>query len=422
VYAVTGPVPLTLADYAVLAEQRLSPGVWDFLAGGAGEECTLGANLAAFDRIRLRPRVLTGSGEPDLRTRILGADWAAPLGIAPMAYHTLADTEGEVATVRAAGDAGLPCVISTFAGRTVEQIAAAATAPVWLQVYCFRDRAVTRTLIDRAEQAGVEALVLTVDAPHLGRRLRDLRNGFELPAGIRPANLDPLPAHRPATADFASPGAHARAEFDAGLDWSVIEWLRSISSLPILLKGILTGADARRSMLAGVDGVVVSNHGGRQLDGVDATLDVLPEVVEAVGGAGIVLLDGGIRRGRDVLAALALGADAVLLGRPVLHGLAVHQQAGVARVLQIVIDELADAMALTGTAAIGEVGPELVRRPRSGRSGHRDENAAGPGERLPAMSDPDVVDHHDVPDRPRDGQRGDLVGMRDAGQIGVGNG
>jgi (S)-3,5-dihydroxyphenylglycine transaminase len=344
---------LTLADYARLARAGMDPGAWDFIAGGAGEERTLAANLEAFDRIRLRPRVLTGMGQPGVTTRIFGRTWMAPVAIAPMAYHTLACPEGEPATARAAGSAGIPFVVSTFAGRTFEDVAAAACSPLWLQVYCFRDRPATQRLIKRAESAGFEALVLTVDAPYLGRRLRDLRNEFRLPPGIEPANL--------VGDGFSSPGGHALAEFDPSLDWSVVGWLQSVSSLPVLLKGILTAADARRAIEAGADGIVVSNHGGRQLDGVPATIDVLPEIVAAVAGRCPVLLDGGIRRGRDVLASLALGADAVLVGRPALHGLAVGGREGVAGVLSILIDELKDAMTLTGRRSVEDAGPELVQ-------------------------------------------------------------
>ncbi|QIY68657.1 alpha-hydroxy acid oxidase [Streptomyces sp. RLB1-33] len=344
---------LSLAEYAARACAELDGAVWDFIAGGAGEERTLAENTEAFDRVRLRPRVLTGSGTPLTATRILGRYWAAPLAVAPMGYHTLVHPEGEVAAVRAAGAAGIPFIASTFAGRAFEELAAAAAAPLWLQVYCFRDRARTRQLITRAEQAGFEAVVLTVDAPRLGRRLRDLRNGFRLPPGVVPANLD--------GGDFSSPVGHALSEFEPAMDWTVVEWLRSVSALPVLLKGILTGDDARRAVYAGADGVIVSNHGGRQLDGVPATFDVLPEVVEAVAHSCPVLVDGGIRRGRDVLACLAQGADAVLLGRPVLHGLAVGGQQGVAGVLQVVLDELVDAMALSGIASADEAGPGALQ-------------------------------------------------------------
>ncbi|MEO3808642.1 aminotransferase class I/II-fold pyridoxal phosphate-dependent enzyme [Sphaerisporangium sp. B11E5] len=353
---VAEPVALSLGDYARLARERLDVEVVDYIEGGAGEERALAANTEAFARVRLRPSVLTGAGEPRLTTEILGRTWGAPIAVAPMGYQTVADPEGELATVLAAGEAGVPVVVSTFAGRTFEDLAAAAKAPLWLQLYCFRDRDATRRLVERAERAGFEAVVLTVDAPRLGRRLRDLRNGFRLPPGVEPANLEPA-----GTTGYARPAAHAAAEFDPALDWGVVAWLRSVTRLPVLLKGVLTAADAARAVEAGVDGLVVSNHGGRQLDAAPAALEALPEVVAAVDGACPVLMDGGVRRGSDVLAALALGAAAVLVGRPVLHGLAVHGQAGVRRVLDLLTEELADAMTLTGTPAVTAARPELVR-------------------------------------------------------------
>ncbi|MEV7116689.1 aminotransferase class I/II-fold pyridoxal phosphate-dependent enzyme [Streptomyces anulatus] len=395
-FAATGP--LTPADYEALARRRLDPAVWDFLAGGSGDERTLAANLAVFDRVRLRPRVLTGIGAPATGTEILGRTWQVPFGVAPMAYHTLAHPDGEVATARGAGRAGAPLVVSSFASRTFEDIAAAAAGPLWLQVYCFRDRATTRGLVERAERAGFEALVLTVDAPHLGRRLRDLRNDFRLPAGVAPANLG--------GAGFSSPSGHARTEFALSLDWSVVEWLRSLSSLPVLVKGILTASDARRALVAGADGIMVSNHGGRQLDGSPATLEVLPDIAQAVAGDCPLLLDGGVRRGADILAALALGADAVLLGRPVLHGLAVNGEQGVEHVLGLVTEELTEAMTLTGTGSVTEASPDLVMgqwlpdtppgrtRPQRPGPGQANRSAGGPagdlrrGELHGSVSDP----------------------------------
>jgi (S)-3,5-dihydroxyphenylglycine transaminase len=343
--------PLTVAEYGELARDVLEAGVWDFIAGGAGAERTLAANEAAFARAEVWPRVLTGAGPPDPRTQILGRTWAAPIGIAPVAYHTMAHPDGEVATAQAAAAAGVPFVVSTFAGRTFAEIAIEPGSR-WLQIYCFRDLSVTRRLIERAEESGFEALVLTVDAPRLGRRLRDLRSGFRLPPGIAPANLP--------GGEYGSPGEHAVAEFDAGLDWSIVSWLQSVSALPVLVKGILTAADARRAVAEGVDGIVVSNHGGRQLDGAPASLHALPRVVAAVAGACPVLLDGGVRRGEDVLVSLACGAAGVLLGRPVLHGLAVDGRRGVERVLGIVIEEMLDAMVLAGVGSPADAGPDLV--------------------------------------------------------------
>jgi (S)-3,5-dihydroxyphenylglycine transaminase len=348
------PPPVSLRDYERLARECVDHTVWDFVAGGSGDERSLAANSAAFDRVSLLPRVLTGASEPDLSATVLGRTWAAPIGVAPMAYHTMLHPDGEVGTAHAAGQAGLPLVVSTFAGRTLEDVAAAATAPLWLQAYCFRDQSVTRSLVTRAEQSGIDAIVLTVDAPRLGRRVRDLRNGFRLPPGIGPANLPP--------SDFSSPQEHALAELDPHLDWSVVDWLRSVSRLPVLLKGILAPADAARAVQAGVDGIVISNHGGRQLDGVPAAFEMLTEIADAVAGRCPVLLDGGVRRGTDVLAALACGADAVLVGRPVLHGLAVAGREGAQHVLEILRDELCDAMALIGAARPADLGPGHLRR------------------------------------------------------------
>ncbi|GIG52458.1 hypothetical protein Dsi01nite_104990 [Dactylosporangium siamense] len=369
---------LTLAELAAQARERLDPSVWDFIEGGAGEERTLAGNRAAFDRTWLRPAVLTAS-VPRLATTILGREWAAPVGVAPLAYHTLVHPDGELATVRAAGAAGLPVVVSTFAGREFDELAEASAAPLWLQVYCFRDRDVTRALVERAARAGFEALVVTVDAPRLGRRLRDERNGFRLPPGVRPANLP--------DGDYDSPSGHARTEFDPGLGWEVVDWLRGLAGLPILVKGVLGATDAERALAAGVDGIVVSNHGGRQLDGAPPTLDVLPEVAAAVSGKVPVLLDGGVRRGADVVAARALGADAVLVGRPVLHGLAAGAESGVARVLEILRDELVDVMALAGIEDLGGIGPDVVvtggRAPEAVVTGGRALDAVVTGGRAP---------------------------------------
>ncbi|MEU2208442.1 aminotransferase class I/II-fold pyridoxal phosphate-dependent enzyme [Streptomyces hygroscopicus] len=371
--------PLSLDEYAERARTRLDPAVWDFIEGGAGDERTLAANRAAFDRVRLRPRVLTGAGEGDPSTTVLGRRWAAPVAVAPMAYHTLMHPDGETATARAAGAAGLPLVVSTFAGRPFAEIAAVAGSPLWLQVYCFRDRATTRRLVERAADAGFEALVLTADTPRLGRRLRDLRNDFRLPPHITPANL---PADE---ADYSSPSEHGRTGLDPSLDWSVIAWLRSVSPLPVLVKGVMTAEDTRCAIAAGADGIVVSNHGGRQLDGTAATLEVLPRIAAAVNGRCALLLDGGVRRGRDVLAALALGADAVLLGRPVLHGLAVAGADGAAGVLDLVLDELSEAMALTGTATAAGADAALLAGPEDTTAvRHRRSGAATTGPEAPA--------------------------------------
>ncbi|GLZ31988.1 hypothetical protein Lesp02_41760 [Lentzea sp. NBRC 105346] len=345
--------PLNLDDYEELARAALDPGIWDFIRGGAGDERAVAANTAAFDAVRFAPRVLSGVDKVDLSIRLLDQSWAMPIAVAPMAHHTMVHPEGEVATVRAAGRFGVPVVVSTFAGRTFEELAAAAAGPLWLQLYCFRDRGLTRELVERAAAAGFTGLVLTVDVPRLGRRLRDVRNAFRLPEHVRPVNL-------PASAAYSSTDVHARSELDPALDWSVVDWLRAISPLPLLLKGILTPDDALHAAGVGADGVIVSNHGGRQLDAAPATLDALPAVADALGGRCPVLLDGGVRRGRDVAAALARGADAVLVGRPVLYGLAAAGEEGAAGVLGILADELTDVLLQTGRRSPSDVDASLL--------------------------------------------------------------
>lgn len=345
--------PATLADYADLARSAIDPGVWDFIEGGAGGEGAVAANRAAFEAVRLAPRVLSGVEKADLSTRLLGGPWGMPVAVAPMAHHTMVHPEGEIATVRAANRFGVPVVVSTFAGRSFEELAQVATTPLWLQLYCFRDRGLTRALIERAAAAGFGGVVLTVDCPKLARRPRDIRNGFRLPGHVRPVNL-------PDSDDYSSTDVYARSEMDPGLDWSIVEWLKSVASLPVLLKGILDPADAVRAAGNEVDGIIVSNHGGRQLEAAPATLDALPGVAEAVEGRCPVLVDGGVRRGCDIAAALARGADAVLVGRPILHGLAVAGEDGAAAVLGILADELTDVMLQTGRRNVVELDSSLL--------------------------------------------------------------
>ncbi|HEY6794443.1 MAG TPA: aminotransferase class I/II-fold pyridoxal phosphate-dependent enzyme [Kineosporiaceae bacterium] len=348
-----GRQPATLEEYADLARAALDPGIWDFICGGAGDERAVSANTAAFDAVRLAPRVLSGAATPALSVDLFGWSWALPIAVAPMAHHTMVHPEGETATVRAAGRFGVPVVVSTFASRTFEELAAVATSPLWLQVYCFRDRGLTRELVGRAAAAGFTGLVLTVDCPRLGRRLRDVRNGFSLPRHVRPVNL-------PASEAYSSNDVYARSELDPALDWSVVGWLRSVSPLPLLVKGVLVPADAVRAADAGADGVIVSNHGGRQLDAAVATLHALPAVAAAVAGRCPVLLDGGVRRGRDVVVALAQGANAVLLGRPMLYGLAAAGEEGAAGVLGVMADEFADVLLQTGRRSPADVDASVL--------------------------------------------------------------
>ncbi|WP_406205734.1 alpha-hydroxy-acid oxidizing protein [Kitasatospora sp. NBC_01560] len=351
--------------YEVAARSVLVDEVWQYIQGGSGSESALRENRAALDRLRVRPRFLVDVSHCETRTTVLGEALAAPLGIAPMAYHRLAHPEGEVAVARAAGRAGALFTVSMFASRSLEDIAAAAEGPLWLQLYWLRERQALVELADRAAEAGFGALVLTVDAPRVARRPRDARSGFTVPPDIRAVNL---PAALTATAHRAGAGSsaierHSREQFDPSVTWADLAWLRERSRLPILLKGILTGEDAHLAMEHGAAGVVVSNHGGRQLDTAVASADALPEVVEAVGGRGTVVVDGGLRHGSDLLKVRALGADLALVGRPVLWGLAHAGEEGVLDVLRTVQEELEEAMALSGCPDLGKITPAFVTRP-----------------------------------------------------------
>jgi 4-hydroxymandelate oxidase len=331
-----------------LARERLDPVHADFFAGGAGDERTLRANLASFDRLRLVPRVLRATGPRDLRTTLFGTDLATPVLVAPTAFHRLAHPDGEVATARGAAGAGTVMVVSMAATRTVEDVAAAG-APLWFQLYPQPDASFTRSVVRRAEAAGCRALVVSVDSPVFGRRHRDLRHGFtDLPTGLACENLRD------------DSGRVRSIRMDDTLGWDRIDELRDLTGLPLLLKGVLHPADAALAVEHGVAGLVVSNHGGRQLDGAIATIDALPAVVSAVRGRVPVLLDGGVRRGVDVLAALALGATAVLVGRPVVWGLAVDGGKGVRRVLDDLSADLEHSLALAGVRTPADLTPDLV--------------------------------------------------------------
>jgi isopentenyl diphosphate isomerase/L-lactate dehydrogenase-like FMN-dependent dehydrogenase len=342
-------------DFEAAARERLEPGAYDYFAGGAGDEQTLRANRAAFSRWELRPRVLVDVATVTTAATVLGAEVALPLLVAPTAFQRLADPEGELATARAAAHAGTVMTLSTLSSATPAELTAAAPgAPQWFQLYWSTDRGFTQGLVEQAAEAGFRALVLTVDLPVAGRRERDARASFALPADLPLPNI---------------PGALRREDFHAALHavvddsitWRDLEWLRSVSPLPLVLKGILTAEDALLAADHGAAAVVVSNHGGRQLDGVPASLDVLPEVIEAVGERVEVLLDGGIRRGIDVLKALALGARAVLSGRAVLWGLAAGGEDGAARVLELLRDEIELGLKLLGCPSPAEVTRAHVR-------------------------------------------------------------
>ncbi|MEV0586082.1 alpha-hydroxy acid oxidase [Nonomuraea sp. NPDC050310] len=363
---------LTLDDFeraAQLAVDRRWCGepVWDFIAGGAGAERTLEENRAAFNAWRLEPRVAVDVSGADLGTIVLGDRWAVPIGMSPTALHQLCCDEGELASVTAAARVGVPLTLSTFASRTVEEVTAwRPDAQVWQQVYVFKDRKVTASLVERAQAAGARAIVVTVDSPWLGRRHRDLRRGGKvIPPQVVARNLAASVGHDP---DIASPAEHSAQSMDPSLTWADITWLTTITDLPVVVKGVQHARDAEAAVAAGAGAVFVSNHGGRQLDQCRATLEVLPEVVAAVGEKCPVILDGGIRSGLDVLVALALGARAVMVGRPVLAGLAAGAAYpvlggaanGVGYVMRALVEELLDAMGQTGRPTLADIGRDLV--------------------------------------------------------------
>jgi isopentenyl diphosphate isomerase/L-lactate dehydrogenase-like FMN-dependent dehydrogenase len=355
--------PVNVADYEQLAAERLDPGVHGYFAGGAGDEWTLRENVEAFARVRLRPRVLVDVSDVTTATTVLGSEISMPLLVAPVAFQRLVDPDGEVAMARAAAAAGTIMCLSTIASSRPREVAGGApAAPRWFQLYCFSDRGVTRALIDEAVESGFEAIALTVDAPRAGRRERDFRTGFEIPAEISaPAVAAAIGSERAVSVQ------EVFSLVDASLAWDDFAELAADCSLPVLLKGVQTGEDARLAVEHGAAGIVVSNHGGRQLDGVPATLELLPEVVEAVDGRCEVLMDGGIRRGTDVVTALAGGARAVLAGRAPLWGLAVDGERGAAHVLEILRSEITLALTLLGCPSPAEVTPEHVRgAPRLG--------------------------------------------------------
>lgn len=352
--------PVNLFDFEAAARERLSTMAYDYFAGGANDEISLRENRAAYDRIRLRYRVLRDVSHRELSTRILGETVSMPVLVAPTAFHGLAHPEAEVATARAVGAAGTILVLSTLSNASIEDVAKAASGPIWFQLYIYKDRGATVDLIRRVETARFSALLLTVDAPVLGRRERDVRNRFHLPPSLSAKNLSAAGmADIPQSAESAL-AAYFESLLDPSLSWRDLEWLRNVTRLPIVVKGIVRGDDALRAVECGASGLVVSNHGGRQLDTAPAAIDVLPGVVEAVERRTEVLVDGGIRRGTDVVKAIARGARAVMVGRPILWGLAVQGEAGVLRVLEMLRAEVDTAMALCGCPSIGDIDRELL--------------------------------------------------------------
>lgn len=343
--------PLNVFDYEALAAERLEEGVLGYFAGGAGDEHTLRWNVEAYLHWRLRPRVLVDVEQCSTATTVLGQEIALPLLVAPFAYQRVLHPDGEPALARAVKAVGTILCLSTFASATVEEVADTGVAR-WFQLYAFRDLGVRRAVVERVRAAGYTALVLTVDTPFLGRRERDFRTGFEVPAEI----TVPLVGYGAVTPQETS------KLLSASVTWGDVEQLAADSGLPVVLKGVQTGEDARLACEHGAAAIVVSNHGGRQLDRVAATIDVLEEVVDAVAGRLEVLIDGGVRRGIDVVTALALGARAVLIGRPAAWGLAVGGEAGARHVLELLHAETEHALRLVGCTSATDVPRDRVAR------------------------------------------------------------
>jgi 4-hydroxymandelate oxidase len=348
-----------------LARRRLSQMAYDYVRSGGADEISMRENRAGFGRLKLSPSVLVDVSQIDTHVNLFGCEFESPILLAPVAYHRLYHPEGEIGTARGASAAGAGFVISTFTTTAIDEIARNTQRPIWFQLYVQRDREFTKDMVQRAVASGCKAVCLTVDTPVLGNRYGQL--SFGLPKELECVHLRSMKA--PGAAQVIDVQGHKtqRASifdtlFDPSFNWNDLEWLRSVAGVPVLIKGILSAEDGRRAVERGADGVIVSNHGGRNLDTVPATIDALPRVVDAVAGRIPVMLDSGIRRGTDVLMALALGAKAVFIGRPYVYGLAAGGAKGVERVINILRDELERAMALTGRKSIAEIDKSVLWR------------------------------------------------------------
>jgi 4-hydroxymandelate oxidase len=363
-----------VTQFEPLARRRLSKMAYDYVRSGGGDEISMRENRAGFERLQLEPSVLVDVSEIDTRVNLFGSVFESPILLAPVAYHRLYHAEGEVGTARGASAAGAGFVISTFTTTEIDEIARNTRQPIWFQLYVQRDREFTKDMVQRAVASGCKAVCVTVDTPVLGNRYGQL--SFGLPKGMECVHLRGLRA--PGTAQVTGHKTQRASIydtlFDPSFNWNDLEWLRSVAGVPVLLKGVLSAEDGRLAVSCGADGVIVSNHGGRNLDTVPATIDALPRVVDAVAGRIPVMLDSGIRRGTDVLMALALGAKAVFIGRAYVYGLAAGGAKGVERVILILRDELERAMALTGRRSIAEIDASVL--------GRANNDAAGAGKAL----------------------------------------
>jgi 4-hydroxymandelate oxidase len=355
---------LNLHELEERARGTLSEAVYDYYAGGADDEITVADNVLAWRRLRLRYRVLRGIREADVSVTLFGQKLDLPVLVAPTALQALAHPDGERATAEAVAERGSLQILSTLSTVAMEEAAGASGGRTWFQLYLYRDRSINERLVERAQAAGCRAIVLTVDAPALGKRERDHKHRLHLPEGMRLANLHPQEAELPRVENGSSITAYAAAMFKPDLGWDDLAWLTEFSSLPVLVKGVVHPRDAALAVERGAAGVIVSNHGGRQLDTSPATAEVLAEIVATVRGRVPVIVDGGIRRGTDVVKALALGAQAVAVGRPVLWGLALGGREGVSAVLARLGAEIELAMKLCGCRRLADITPDLVLHPR----------------------------------------------------------
>ncbi len=384
----TTPVPrqlqraVSVADLRSLAKRRLPGGVFDYIDGGAEDELTLASNVEAYRRVTFRPRVLRDVAEVDITSSLLGKPLALPLVLAPTGFTRIANPAGELGVARAAAKAGVPYTLSTLGTRSIEDVAAVSSGRLWFQVYVWRDRGLVAELVQRAARSGYEALCLTVDTAVFGRRERDVRRGFTLPPKLGPSTILDGALHPGWTwrflksepimfanvtgravgdgADAVALGDYVARQFDPALSWKDLEWLRGQWSGPIVIKGIQSVADAMIAADAGVEAVVISNHGGRQLDSAPAALDLLPEIADAIGHRTEIICDGGVRRGSDIVKALALGANAVMAGRAYLYALGAAGEPGVEHVLGMFSSDMKRTMALIGCTTIKEVNREFV--------------------------------------------------------------
>jgi len=373
----------SVADLRRIAKRRLPGGVFDYIDGGAEDELTLRRNVAAFRRAELVPRVLRDVSGIDLSATLLGRRLPMPLVVAPTGFTRIASPGGELDVSRAAARAGLPYTLSTMATRSIEEVAAVSDGPKWLQVYVWRDRGLVKELLSRAAQAGYEAIAITVDTAVLGRRERDVRRGFTMPPQLGPGTLidgllhpgwtwafaraEPITfsnvsgSSAPADGRAVNLAEYTNAQFDPALSWRDLDWFRAEWGGPIVLKGIQSVADARLAADAGIDAIALSNHGGRQLDGSPAILELVPPVADAVGDRIEIICDGGVRRGSDIVKAVALGARACMAGRAFLYGLGAGGERGVDKVVALLEADMRRTMALTGYRQVADLGPELIR-------------------------------------------------------------